>query len=241
MRLNSFILSLLLFIVVRNSLASQDCVILLHGLGRTSFSMSSIASYLKKSNYIVINQHYPTTKKSVRDLADENVDSMVNECQKLKPAKIHFVTHSLGGIVLRTYLLDNKIHNLGRIVMLAPPNHGSQLADIFHHNILYQIFAGPAGQEITTKQPDLVKLNKPVKYQVGVIAGNFNFSPFTRVIFHEDNDGKVAVSSTRLAGMKDFIVLPVSHMFMMRNKLVIKEIGYFLEKGSFDKELVKTS
>lgn len=242
MRFNPLIFSLLFFIFVKNSMAAQDCVILLHGLGRTSFSMTSMASYLKKSNYIVINKYYPTTRKSIKALAEENVDSMVNECQKYKPTKIHFVTHSLGGIVLRAYLHDNKIPNLGRIVMLAPPNHGSQLADIFHHNIIYQIFAGPAGQEITTKRSNVPNLlNKPVKYQVGVIAGNFNFSPFTRVIFHEENDGKVAVSSTHIAGMKDFIVLPVSHMFMMRNALVMQEVGFFLKKGTFNKELIKTS
>ncbi len=242
MRLNSFILSLVLFIFAKNSVGAQECVILLHGLGRTSFSMSLMASSLKKSNYIVINQYYPTTRKSIEELAEENVDSMVDQCQKYKPTKIHFVTHSLGGVVLRTYLKNNKLPNLGRIVMLAPPNHGSQLADLFQHNILYQIFAGPAGQEITTAQSSVPNvLNKPVKYHVGVIAGNFNFSPFTKIIFHEENDGKVAVSSTRIAGMKDFIVLPVSHMFMMRNRLVIQQVSCFLKKGAFDRELVKAS
>lgn len=242
MRLNSFILSLLLFIFAKNSMAAQECVILLHGLGRTSFSMSAMASYLTKSNYIVINQHYPTTRKSIEALAEESVNLMVRQCQKYKPKKINFVTHSLGGVVLRAYLQNNEIPNLGRIVMLAPPNHGSQLADLFQHNILYQILAGPAGQELTTKQSSVPNvLDKPVKYQVGVIAGNFNFSPFTRIIFHEENDGKVAVSSTHIAGMKDFIVLPVSHMFMMRNTMVIQEVDCFLKKGTFDKGLVKAS
>lgn len=242
MRLSSVILSFLLFSFVKTSLATQECVILLHALGRTSFSMSPMAKNLAKSGYMVVNQAYPTTRKPIKSLADEDVAWMVSQCQKFKPKKIHFVTHSIGGVVLRAYLQNNKPPNLGRIVMLAPPNHGSQLADLFQHNILFQMIAGPAGQELTTHQTSVPNaLNQSIKYQVGIIAGNFSFNPFMKVIFHEENDGKVAVSSTRINGMKDFIVLPVSHTFMTRNKLVIKEVGHFLKDGKFNQGLKNAS
>ncbi len=215
-------------------MATQECVILLHALARTTFSMSTMESYLKHLNYIVINQDYPTTRKSIKALADEDVETMVSQCQQYLPSQIHFVTHSIGGIVLRSYLKDHKLSHLGRIVMLAPPNHGSPLADLLQHNFFYKLIAGPAGQELTTHHSSTPnQLTTPTTYQIGVIAGNFSFNPFSRVFFHEDNDGKVGVSSARLDGMKDFIVLPVSHMFMMQNRTVIKEVAYFLQHGRF--------
>ncbi len=159
---------------------------------------------------------------------------MVSQCQQYKPSKIHFVTHSLGGIVLREYLQGVHLPNLGRVVMLAPPNHGSQLADLLHRNLLFKLITGPAGQELTTSQSSTPNtLNQSVTYQLGIIAGNFSFNPFSKAIFHEDNDGKVSVSSARIKGMKDFIIVPVSHMFMTNSKLVQQEIVFFLQNGEF--------
>lgn len=239
--MHRYIVILLSFIFVNNCLA-QDCVILLHALGRSCQSMSSMAHSLVKSNYIVVNQPYPTTRKPIEILAKQNVSEMVNECQKYKPKKIHFVTHSVGGVVLRAYLQNSKLANIGRIVMLAPPNHGSQLADLLQHNIIFQIITGPTGQELTTSKTSIPNiLNQVTRFEIGIIAGNFSFNPFMKMIFHDENDGKVSVSSTRMKGMKDFLVLPVSHTFMTQNKLVIKEVSYFLENGKFNKDLAKKS
>ncbi len=242
MRAKSIITTLLFLSLVKNCIAAEECVVLLHALARSSVSMSSMARYLSKSGYIVVNQGYPTTRKSITALAEENVATMVSECQKHKPTKINFVTHSIGGVILRAYLQHSKLPNLGRVVMLAPPNHGSQLADILQHNLLFQIIVGPAGQELTTHKNSVPNsLTQPIHYQVGVIAGNFSFNPLMKRVFHGENDGKVAVSSTRIKGMKDFIVLPVSHTFMTSNKLVIKEVGNFLKNGKFDQTLKSAS
>jgi triacylglycerol lipase len=242
MRFKSPLTFIFCFLCLANSAEAYECVILLHALGRTSNSMSSMAAYLTKANYIVVNHGYPTTRKSIQALADENVGWMVNQCQQFNPTKINFVTHSIGGVVLRAYLQNNKIPNMGRIVMLAPPNHGSQLADLLKHNILFQVIAGPAGQELTTVRSSVPNaLNPPEKYQIGVIAGNFSLNPLMKYIFHGENDGKVAVASTKIKGMKDFIVLPVSHTFMTKNTLVMKEVGHFLQKGMFDKTLIKAT
>jgi pimeloyl-ACP methyl ester carboxylesterase len=201
-----------------------------------------MASYLRKMNYIVVNQEYPTTRRSIKELAARDVVSMVEECQKQTPEKIHFITHSIGGIVLRAYVQDYNLQNLGRIVMLAPPNHGSPLADLLHHNLLFKMIAGPAGQELTTDHLSTPnRLNPWMKTEMGVIAGTFSFMPFMKLFFHEDNDGKVPVSSTRIAGMNDFIALPVSHMFMMQNKTVMKEAVYFLQHGTFNKPTMVSS
>lgn len=215
--------------------ASEQCVILLHGLGRTNNSMQTLAEFLKSYRYIVINQDYSSTKYPIKQLADKYIPKMVDSCLNYNVSSIHFVTHSLGGIVLREYLQSYKIPQLGRIVMLAPPNHGSQLADILQNYWLYRFVTGPAGQELTTDVFSLPNILNRVdsQYEIGIIAGDYNFIPFMKYVFHEANDGKVAVSSTRLDKMRDFIVLPVSHTFIMCNKLVMEQVVFFLNNGFF--------
>ena len=232
MRLKFILLLICSFSVIKNTMA-KECVILLHGLARTPASMLFMASYLKNQNYIIINQDYPVTRKEIATMAEINLKDMVSQCQKYNATKINFVTHSLGGIVLRAYLQNNHLDNLGRVVMLAPPNHGSILADKFHNNWVFKQVVGPAGQELTTDSPSIASLNVPINYELGIIAGNFNFNPFLKLFFKEENDGKVSVSSAKLSGMKDFIVLPVSHTFIMTNKVVMQEVNYFLQNGYF--------
>jgi hypothetical protein len=214
--------------------AERQCVILLHGLGRTHHSMSSIESKLKRQNYFVVNEDYPSTKKSIRTLANQYIPLMVDRCLINHSDQINFVTHSLGGILLREYLKDHEISQLSHIVMLAPPNHGSQLADLLHNNWLYKYITGPSGQELTSYKLSAPNtLNYLDQYQLGIIAGNYSLIPFSNFIFHEENDGKVAVSSTKLKEMKDFIVLPVGHTFMMNDSLVQQQILNFLNNGKF--------
>ncbi|MDX1900951.1 MAG: alpha/beta hydrolase [Gammaproteobacteria bacterium] len=223
------------FIMLNCKAAERQCVILLHGLGRSHYSMSSIESMLKRHNYFVVNENYPSTKKSIESIANQYIPLMVDECLMKHSDHINFITHSMGGIVLREYLQNHEIPKLSHIVMLGPPNHGSQLADLLHNNWLFKLVTGPAGQELTTEKTSIPNtLNHfNSQYQLGIIAGNFSFTPFNQFIFHEKNDGKVAVSSAKLNSMKDFIVLPVSHTFMMNNALVQQQILHFLHYGKF--------
>ena len=208
------------------------CVVLLHGLGRSHHAMSSIASTLKQHDYLVINQDYPSTKKSITALANQDIQPMVDVCLKHHPDQIMFITHSLGGIVLQKYLETHTVDKLSHIVMLSPPNHGSPLADVLHTNWLFQKILGPAVQELTTDQPNN-KQSIEQPYQIGIIAGNFNLIPFSNYIFHGDNDGKVSVASARMDSMNDFLILPVGHTFMMSNARVINQILHFLHFGKF--------
>jgi triacylglycerol lipase len=208
------------------------CVVLLHGLARSHHAMSSIESTLKQHDYLVINQDYPSTKKSISALANQDIQPMVDACLKYQPDHIMFVTHSLGGIVLQKYLETHTVDNLSHIVMLSPPNHGSPLADLLHTNWIFQKIMGPAGQELTTAHPNNKQsLKQP--YQIGIIAGNFNLIPFSNYIFHGENDGKVSVASARMNNINDFIVLPVGHTFMMSNARVKHQILHFLRFGQF--------
>lgn len=193
--------------------------------------MAKLESTLKNHHYIVVNDNYPSTKQSIEHLANDFIPPMLYQCLKHHPHHIHFVTHSLGGIILQNYLQTHPLSKLDTIVMLSPPNHGSPLADLLHENKIMQLILGPSLQELTTQRKALSLKHGP--YKIGIIAGNKSFNPFGKMVFDEPNDGIVAVSSMRMKQMNDFTVLPVTHTFIMRNDQVITQILCFLKKGQF--------
>ncbi len=213
--------------------SAQDCVILLHGMGRTHHSMSLIEDRLKKDGYLVWNKSYPSTSRRIESLAEEAIGPGLAFCASHQAHQSHFVTHSLGGILLRYYLQHRRVPGLGRIVMLSPPNHGSEIADRLKDNYLYQKFMGPAGQELGTDAGSLPQQLKPVDAEVGVIAGDSSSDPWFSPMIPGNDDGKVSVQSTRLKEMQDFIVVGSGHSFIMRNSDAIRQIRHFLKTGCF--------
>lgn len=225
---------LILILFSNISEAAERCVILIHGLSRSHYSMMKLEKFLELHDYKVVNQDYPSSKKSITEIANEEIPLMVNACLKYHPDNIYFVTHSMGGVILRQYLQTHNMPKPTRIVMLGPPNHGSPLAKLFHNNLLFKMIMGPAGQELTTESTSLVnRLDPYLPYQVGIIAGDFSFFPFAKLYSHEANDGKVTVSSTQLIKMNDFIVLPLSHTFIMRSSVVEKQVLHFFDYAQF--------
>ncbi len=208
-------------------------MILLHGLARTSKSMHKIEKSLVESGYRVANIDYPSRTKPIPALAQMAVSEGIAQCSSENGGKIHFVTHSLGGILVRFYLSQHTIDNLGRVVMLAPPNQGSEVVDRLKSFPGFRSFNGPAGVQLGTDSAGIPFSLGSVDYPVGVIAGTRTFNPILSAYLPNPDDGKVSVSRTKVAGMKDFITVPVSHTFIMRNDTVIAQIKRFIQSGTF--------
>jgi pimeloyl-ACP methyl ester carboxylesterase len=198
--------------------------------------MRRLQRHLEREGYTVVNLNYPSTEHRIEYLADEVLAGVLQVCCRSVP--VHFVTHSLGGIVVRYYLEDHRLANLGRVVMLSPSNQGSEVVDALKDNLFFKRLNGPAGAQLGTGPESIPARLGPVVFELGVIAGTKSINRrFSRMI-PGPSDGKVAVARARVEGMKDFLVLPYNHTFVMRQPEVMRQVIYFLRYGVFDRSFV---
>jgi len=211
---------------------AEAYVVLIHGLGRSHRSMWFLEQALARQGYEVINLSYPSTRYPIEDLARAIGNAIERRCTKPHQS-VHFVTHSLGGIILRAYLSEYPPISIGRIVMLSPPNHGSELADILRDNPMIAPLGVPAIGQLGTCRACKPNHLGPVYGQVGVITGDRSFNPLFSYLIPGADDGTVSVESARVEGMKAFLVVHHSHTFIMHSPEVISQVIYFLEQGTF--------
>src|ERR1035437_372945 len=233
----SFIILMAMLPLLSSAVENQEYVILLHGLCRTSRSMVPMKRALSESGYQVLNVDYPSRTASIEKLSDDAIGGAVNECQRDGATKIHFVTHSLGGILVRSYLTRHTVPNLGRVVMLGPPNQGSEVVDKLGSFWVFKKINGPAGSELGTHKNSTPNQLGPANFCAGVIAGNRSINWINSLLIPGRDDGKVSVERTRLAGMTDHIVVRATHTFLMRNRTVIRQTIHFLRTGQFERRL----
>lgn len=204
-------------------------VILIHGIFNVKFCMFWVGRYLTQQNNEVTLFGYPSTRYNVQEL----VDWMHPRLQKIiqdNQQPVHFVCHSMGGLLFRAYLEKHPIPNLGRVVFLATPSQGSELADYLIRFTLFRWLFGPASLQLQTSEtPNLFK--KPINFELGVIMGD---KPTINLpCFKGLNDGNVSVASSKVVGIKDHLIVPKNHLSILVDKNTQFQIDYFLKNGYF--------
>lgn len=211
-----------------------ECVVLLHGMGRTRLYMGGLEEDLEQAGYLVVNESIPSRRRPIEALAPL-VDAFVARCRARGATRIHFVTHSLGGIVVRYYLRDHALPDAGRFVMLGPPNRGSEVTDKYRDSWWYRLSTGPAGQQIGTEVGSVPNQLGPAPIEAAVIAGTRASNPAFDELFGGPNDGKVSVARTRMPGLADFLQVDASHYYLTRSAEVMKQVRAFLAHGRFER------
>jgi pimeloyl-ACP methyl ester carboxylesterase len=213
----------------------SDSVVLLHGLGRGPWAMKLLEVRLADAGYQVHNLAYPRRADAIEEIVSEVHQKFIDCCSN-GTGEVHFVTHSLGGLVLRAYLARHRPRNLGRAVMLAPPNGGSEIVDRFRGSSLFRTIFGPMAPQLGTGLDDLPARLPVPDCEVGVIAGNHWINPVGAMVLPPPHDGTVSVNRTHLAGMKDHLVVPHTHTFIMNSNQVARHVIHFLRYGRFEED-----
>lgn len=237
----------------------RDLVVLLHGLARTRFSMTLLERALRRDGYKTLNVGYPSTRKAPHELVELLHDQLADRVGAVArepgasnevpvsssedaaspgdPRRVHFVTHSLGGVLLRAYLDRYRLPRLGRIVQLTPPNQGSEIVDRIGQWRLFGWIFGPTGRALGTTGDSLPqKLSAPLPAEVGVIAGSRSLNPVGKALLPGPGDGAVTLERTRFAdgGEADWIALPIDHTTIMQRRATAEQVLHFLRHGRFD-------
>jgi triacylglycerol lipase len=210
---------------------APETVVLLHGLGRSPGGMKILELRLEADGFEVFNLEYDSRASSIEDVT-ASVDKQLEHCC-VASRRVHFVTHSMGGIVLRALLHDHPVHNAGRAVLLAPPNAGSEIVDELSKYPLFELVLGPLAIQLGTSVNQLPRTLPPPSIPFGVVAGNHWWNPVGAALLPGASDGTVTVESTRLDGMEDHLVVPHTHSFLMNSPAVAGAVSTFLHTGRF--------
>ena len=212
----------------------SECVILVHGLYRSAASMSLIEHRLINEGYKVINIDYASTRTSIHAVAEKEVAAAVARAKKQGYERIHFVSNSLGALIIRTYLQEHHLPKGSRIIMLAPPNQGSELADWAHETFpRLSRLAGPAATRLGTRnQPFTSKLN-PIGGEIGIIIGDQSWNPLFSEILPGSDDGAVTIERAKLTEMREFLVTSCNHTTILLVPHIRDQVLCFLQTGRF--------
>lgn len=228
----SIFIGLNCYAVSEVEMETKEKVILIHGFARNNMSMWKLASSIEKAGYEVERVGYKSLRKNIDEIKkivfkqfDKNIDS--------KYEKVHFVGHSLGGLLIRSYLGNHNVKNLGNVVLIGSPSHGTEAVDYYKDKKWFKL-TGPIAVELGTNGSKFLESLTQPYYNLGVIAGNKEIKLFEHVLKGQD-DGLVRVESTKIKGMSDFIIIKANHAGMRFNKNVAHQTISFLKNGKFKK------
>lgn len=217
--------------------AARETVLLLHGLGRTCLSLFPLARALEREGYHVVNLSYPWRTRSLEELAAQWLPARLAEAVPPASPRVHVVTHSMGGILVRLWLRERSpAFPLGRVVMLAPPNAGSPLADRLAAFPPFRWLVGPSGPRLGTGPDSLPHALGPWPAgapELGIVAGDRRLLRQLDAVLPPPHDGKVSVAATHLAGERAHLTLPFSHPLLPWRSATHRAVAAFLRDGRF--------
>lgn len=213
------------------ALDRNETVILLHGIAKSSAHMTPLERALTREGYTVLNVDYPSTTQTLEELTT-TVQAEIN--QRLNPSDtVHFVGYSMGGLLTRLILAENRPTHLGYVVTLGTPHQGSEVSDTLRDVPLYQWIFGPAGQQLVTDDTGIHNRLPPVNYPLGAIAGDKSIDPISSAIIPGEDDGKVSITSALPKDAVATVILPVHHLNFPNDDTVHAYVIRFLETGTF--------
>ena len=195
--------------------------------------MKHIGDFLNKNGYNVDYAAYPSRKNTIEEISANWIKPLLQNPCSQKAKKIHFVTHSMGGIIVRYFLQENRVKNLGRVVMLAPPSQGSEVADFLSHSLFLKAKLGPALLQLKADPSSFVNTLGLPNFEFAIIAGNASIDPVSSLILPGDDDGKVTIARSRLKNSSDFLLVEENHTFIMDAPAVQQATLRFLKNGKF--------
>lgn len=213
----------------------SDYVILVHGLFNSSRRMDKFEDYFSQQGFQVLNIDYPSNKHPIEILSEDFLKPVVEAIPLQAHQKIHFITHSMGGLVVRYYLSEYDLKNIGQVVMISPPNHGSEWADLLLESTSAQKVAGPAALELRTQENDFFDKLGPIRFNLGIIAGKKSYGKVADKYLPGEDDGMVTVESMKLRGMKDFIILDEHHRGLTKNPEAMAQSYTFIQNSRFQR------
>ncbi len=217
-------------------MASKECIVVLHGYGKSSSSMQTIASSLEKNGYNVINVNYPSRKYNIQTIAEKYVKPQIVGCINAR-IKVHFVGYSMGGIISRFIIENNKIRNLGNVVLIAAPNKGSSISSIIKKNAFLARLFGPAVTDLAVDSLCVKSLHKHPNYPIGIITANSSHNPITSLFFLSGHDdGIVTAKSTIIDNAVDTTVINATHISIIYLEETSQQVLNFLKYQRFIKK-----
>ncbi len=210
----------------------NELVVLLHGLGRGPRIMRKLAKKLFQAGYTVINISHPYRKHPIEELTKIIYQRVESACKQAK--KVHFVGFSMGALITHWLIANYAPQNLARVVMIAPPAKGSEVAEFLQKFKFYQRLYGPAGQQLGTGEKGFWRKLPAINFDCGVIAGDRTIDwLFSWFLIPGEDDGKVSVASTKIAGIKDHLVVHANHASIPLRDITCQQVLNFLAEGEF--------
>jgi len=229
----AFIVANAFFIHNDDEAGNKEIIVLLHGLGRSNTSMWLLGARLEDAGFYVQRVEYSSLHQSPDEILTE-ISSQINQCCQKHDQSVHFVGHSLGGLMVRAYLQNNKVDKLGRVVLLGTPNKGTEAADHFSNSWLMDIL-GPTAKALGTDDKSFPNSLKAPYYPVGIVAGEVRSELNDPVIPGKD-DGLVSVEATKIDAMTDFIIIETGHSMMRYDREVADQTIEFIKSGVFKQQ-----